>query len=242
MPSRLTPLGHLTESQKEEARKQNIDYMDYIQIVLKDLNKENTENALSNKNTVTVECKNPVIIIGHGPDWEVQTEKIRGTKIPIIVSDVCSIPLMDMGIIPTYIVTYEEAYKRINEHLFDFKRIDEHSVQVIGSKITKVWMDEALNKINMDLYRFTDYDNSAVSNVGIMASMFAERALKADKLIFIGMNSWAKGDGNPYLVWFVDWRKYLASLPPQYIINCTQAGLIYDSKVLSCDFNNLVIK
>ncbi len=240
--SHLTINGHLTNSQKDEAQKLKINYMDYIQIVLKNLAKENQERASNNNNTVTVECKNPVIVVGHGPFWEKEAIKIKGTKIPIIATDVCSTQLMNMGIIPTYILTYEEAYKRINERLFDFKRIDEHSIQVIGSKRTRDWMIDELEKIDMDLYRYSTYNAQNVDNVGIFACMWAEEDLKADKIILIGMNSWAGDKGNPYLNWYVNWRRYISKLPQDYFINCTQGGLLYTGKVIECDYNNLVIK
>ena len=149
---------------------------------------------------------------------------------------------MDMGIIPTYICTYESAYKRINEKLFDFKRIDQYSVQVIGSKLTREWLDQELEKLEMDLYRYDEYDAHAVSNVGIFSCMFAEEKLICDTAILIGMNSWAADNGNPYLNWYVDWRKYIAKLPDGYVINCSKGGLLYGRKILDCDFNNLIIE
>ena len=240
--SHLTINGHLTHNQQQEANKLNIKYTDYIQTVLENLAKENEERARKNNNIVYVECKKPVIVIGHGPHWQDEAIKIKGTNIPIIATDVCSTQLMNMGIIPTYIATYEEAYKRINEKLFDFKRIDKHSIQVIGAKRTREWMDEELDKIDMDLYRYIGYSAQDVDNVGIFACMFAQDDLKADKIILIGMNSWAGDKGNPYLNWYVNWRKYLQKLPQDYFINCTQGGLLYTGKVIECDYNNLVIQ
>lgn len=242
MTSHLTADGNLTNSQLEECNKLNLNPMDYRQIILDNLNRENTERVRANHEKVTVECKNPVIIVGHGPDWEKEVIKIKGTKIPIIATDVCSRPLMDMGIIPTYITTYEEAYKRINEKLFDFKRINEHSVQVIGSTITREWMEKELDKIGMDLYRYDRYQARDVSNVGIFSCMFAHDDLEADKVILIGMNSWDGDKSIPYLNWYVHWRKYIGKLPKGYFVNCTQGGLVYGHGIIECDFDNLVIK
>jgi len=240
----LTIDGHLTQSQKDEANKLNITHTEHTQTVLQRLSDFNKKRVLANHDIITVVSSNPVIIIGHGPDWEKEASKIKGTKIPIIATEICSIPLMDMGIIPTYIVTYEEAYKTINEHLFDFKRIDKHGIQVIGSTITREWLDEELDKIEMDLYRYTKYEAKTVDNVGIFSCMFAEDDLKADRIIMIGMNSWGgiPKEGNPYVNWYVHWRKYIAKLPAGMIINCTQGGLLYGGNITECDFNNLVIK
>jgi len=240
--SHLTRSGALTGRQQIEARNLGIPEMDYRQIVLKNLAEENQIRVRKNTQKVTIKCNNPIILIGHGPDWEKEAIKIKGTKIPIIATDVCSTALMDMGIMPTYILTYEEAYKRINEKLFDFDRIDKNSVQVIGSNITRGWLEKSLEKIDMDLYRFDVYEAHDVSNVGIFSCMFAEMILKCDRVILLGMNSWAGDDGNPYLNWYVDWRKYIANLPNGYIINCSQAGLVYGGKIIECDYNNLVIE
>lgn len=240
--SHLTADGNLTHNQEDECNRLHLNPMDYRMTVLENLNKENTERVRANHDKVTVECKNPVIIIGHGPDWEIEAEKLRGTKIPIIATDVCSIQLLDMGIIPTYITTYESAYKRINEKLFDFKRIDKHSIQVIGSTITRDWLEKELDKIGMDLYRYNKYDANSVSNVGIFSCMFAHDDLKADKVILIGMNSWMGETTNPFINWYVDWRKYIGKLPKGYFINCTQGGLVYGFGIIECDFNNLVIE
>jgi hypothetical protein len=238
----LTPNGHLTQAQQDEANKLGITTGEMTDIVLQRIADYNKERCSKNDKKLTIKCKNPIIVIGHGPNWQEQARKIKGTKIPIIATDVCSTELMDMGIIPTYITTYEEAYKRINEKLFDFKRIDEHSVQVIGSTITREWMDRALDKIGMDLYRFTEWSAYEISNVGIFSCMFADRILKCDKIILIGMNCWDGDKGNPYLNWYVHWRQYINKKPDNFFINCTQDGVLYLGKVLDCDFNNLEIE
>ena len=240
----LTMNGHLTHNQKDEADKLGVTYTEHTQTVLQRLSDYNKERVINNHNIVTIKAINPVIIVGHGPEWEIEAKKLKGTKIPIIATDICSIPLMDMGIIPTYIVTYEESQKLINESLFDFERIDKNNIQVIGSTITREWMDEELEKIDMDLYRYTKYEAKTVDNVGIFGCMFAEDDLQADKIILIGMNSWQKrhDEGNPYVNWYVHWRKYINKLPSETLVNCTQGGLLYNGKIVECDFNNLVVE
>jgi len=242
MTSHLTALGYLTKNQKDEANRLNISHMDYRDVVLQNLADENEERVRKNNNKVVVECKNPVIIVGHGPDWEKEADKIKGTKIPIIATDVCSIPLMDMGIIPTYIATYEEAYKRINEKLFDFDRIDKYDIQVVGSNVTREWMDLALDDHGMTLYRYDKYKAYTISNVGIFTCKFAKEILEADRIILIGMNCWDSNHGNPYLNWYVDWRRYIEEMPDGFFINCTQGGVLYIGKIIECNFSNLVVK
>ena len=71
--------------------------------------------------------------------------------------------------------------------------------------------------------------------------MFAEDILEVDKIIFIGMNSWAGDRGNPYLNWYTNLMKYISKMPDKFIINCTRGGLLYNGKITECDFNNLEI-
>ncbi len=246
----LTTSGGLTQSQMDEANKAGIPYMNYRDVVLQQIADESEVHIKNNNKTLHSQSKKPIIIVGHGPRWEEEAIKIKGTKIPIIATDICSIPLMDMGIMPTYICTYESAHKLINEKLFDFNRINKHSVQVIGSNITMEWMEKELEKIDMDLYRYDTYNAHDVSNVGIFSCMFAEEKLECDTVILIGMNCWETRVNttlpaekrNPYINWYVHWRKYISQLPDNYIINCTKGGLLYGRKILDCDFNNLVIE
>jgi len=238
----LTPNGHLTQSQQDEANKLGISTNEMTDIVLQRIADYNKERCSKNKEKLTVKCKNPIIVIGHGPNWKEEAIKIKGTKIPIIATDVCSNKLIDMGIIPTYICTYEEARKRINNKLFNYKAIDKHSIQVIGSTITRDWLDHDLDKIGMDLYRFEEWSAYEISNVGIFSAMFADRILKCDKIILIGMNCWDGDKGNPYLNWYVHWRQYFDKMPDKYFINCTQGGVLYNGKILECDFDNLEVK
>jgi len=242
MTSQLTALGYLTKNQKDEANKQGINHMDMRDIVLQRLADENEARTRNNNRKVTIQCKNPVIVVGHGPDWEAEAIKLKGTKIPVIATDVCSIPMIEMGIIPDYIVTYEEAYKRINEKLFDFEAIKEHGIQVVGSDITRDWMDRSMEKIGRKLYRYDRSRAYNISNVGIFSCKFAKDELDVDRFILMGMNCWDGDKGNPYLNWYTDWRAYINELPTGFIINCTQGGVLYNSKIIESDFVNLVIE
>ena len=133
--------GHLTASQQERANKLGIGYMDMIDIVLKEMNDNFAEKIKKRTHTkVTAMARNPYIVVGHGPNWKEQAIKIKDTKIPIISTDVCANELMEMGIIPQYIATIEEAPKNVKEDMFDWKLIKKHKIKVIGSIITKQWL------------------------------------------------------------------------------------------------------
>jgi len=81
----LTSDGALTEDQKDEANKLGIGHMDYRQVVLKKLAEENKIRTEKNTEKITIKCNNPVIIIGHGPEWEKEAIKIKGTKMSISI-------------------------------------------------------------------------------------------------------------------------------------------------------------
>ncbi len=237
MSKHLTIDGNLTQRQMEEADKMKIPHAEYTQMVLKIL----ADSFTPNDNDVNIECKNPVIIVGHGDEWCKQMRKIKNTKIPIIANDVCSISMISEGIIPNYITTLESAEKRINASMFNFQKIEQHKIKVIGSMITREWLSDELKKVNQPFTRFKNYISSRCSNVGVFTALFARDVLKADKIIMIGMNSWADGDDNPYLNWYTDWRHFIRTSPKHLLVNCTQGGLLYDDKIISADFSRLKI-
>ena len=237
MSKHLTGDGALTSTQESEAKAMNISNVEYTEIVLKRL----AESFEPNNEEVIVKAKNPVIVVGHGGGWYDQVQKIRHTKIPIIATDVCSIPMISDGIIPDYIVTFEEATKRINETLFNFQKIAQHKIQVIGSKITRNFVYAELEKVGQPFRRFNNYVSSRCSNVGVFGTLFARDELRSDAIILIGMNSWADDYGHPYLAWYTDWRHLIKESMDGLIINCTQGGLIYEHKVIKADFSKLKI-
>ncbi len=237
MSKHLTMDGNLTSRQAVEADKMNMPHDQYTQLVLKIL----ADSFTPNDNDVNIECKNPVILVGHGDGWCEQLKKIRNTKIPIISVDICSIPMMSEGIIPSYITTFESAEKRINETLFNFEEIKNHNIPIVGSKITMKWLEKKCRGMGINFSRSLNYLSSRCSNVGVFSAIFARDVLKADKIIMIGMNSWADGDKNPYLIWYTDWRHFIRKASTHLLVNCTQGGLLYEDKVISADFNRLKI-
>jgi len=143
-----------------------------------------------------------------------------------------------MGIVPDYIASYEEARKNVNESMFDFKAIREHGIPVIGSKMSKEWLNE---KLNGGLKRFIDYPSGHCTNVGMFGCMFARKSLLVDKIILIGMNCWSNTQAYPFLNWYVEWRKFINECNPNTIINCTEGGILYFERVIPADFETLVI-
>ena len=248
MTLHLNANGSLTKNQKDRANELEINHMDYRIVVLQ--NVSNHYKSLIEKEPAYGEIfsTNPYIIIGHGPGWEEQAIKVKGTKIPIISTDICTVPLLEMGIIPDYIVTFEEAVKRINDKLFPYDKIMEHDIKVVGSKITRQWLADDLFRKKMSLERFTDYKDC--SNVGLFGSLYAKKVLKADKIILIGMNCWNDNIKikdirwnhinyiPPFLNWYTDWRTFFRE-SPGLVVNCSQGGILYVDGVFRFDFAHL---
>ena len=236
----LKPDGSLTHSQVEEANRLGIGYMDYIDKVLHDMNEYNAEYIKNRPHKkITLRSRSSFIVIGHGKDWKIQAEKIRGTKIPIISTDVCATELIEMEIIPQYIVTLEEAEKNVNEHMFDFELIKKHKIKVVGSIITRQWLEDECKIHGIHFQRFKGYSQSMVANVGHFGAVVAY-SFFADRIILIGMNCYGD-EPYPWLNWYSNWRMWVKDLTDKLIINCTEGGILYFDKVLDCDFDDLII-
>ena len=232
--------GHLTASQTDRMNKLGIGQMEMLDILLKEMNDNFAENIKNRPHRkVTMRSRSTYIIIGHGPDWKAQAEKVRGTKIPIISTDVCATELIEMGIIPEYIVTLEEAHKNVNEHMFDFKLIKKHRIKIVGSIITREWLEERCKEEGIHFFRFKGYSQSMVSNVGHFGAVVAYSFL-ADRVILIGMNCYGP-EPYPWLDWYTNWRTWIGGLTDNFIINCTEGGILYFDKVFDIDFDDLEI-
>jgi len=252
MTVHLNADGALTGRQKDRANELGIAHMDYRIVVLQ--NVSDTYKSIINldQKEVIIQANNPYIVVGFGPNWEDQARKLRGTKIPIIATDVTSTPLIKMGIIPKFIVTFEEAEKRINNKLFDYNYIRKYNIKVVGSKLTRQWLPDDLLRHKMEFERYDTYDEC--SNVGYFGTIYAKNVLNADKVILIGMDCWNDDIDvknihwdnptlfPPYLNWYVEWRGLLEKSPKGFLVNCTQGGILYVDGMVRADFNRLVIR
>jgi len=253
MTLHLNANGSLTQNQKDEATRLAINHMDYRLHVLKQINDHYEKIINETNDIVTITSSNPYIVIGAGPNWEKEVSKIIGTDIPVISADKCAKPLFELGIIPKYIVTFEESPKYVKDAFFPYEKIKEYNISVIGSPLTRIWLDESLKKIGHRLERFSDYEGLYCGNVGMFGAMFARYGLKADKIILFGMNCWdrdvpLKGINwnwinkiPPYLDWYTHWRPFQHK-NRGVIVNCSQGGLLYGNGVIMADFAKLEIK
>jgi hypothetical protein len=220
--------------------KLGIGQMEMLDILLKEMNEKFAKNIKNRPhNKVTINSRNCHIVVGHGPDWKIQAIKLKDTKIPIISTDVCCNELLDMGIIPKYVVTLEEAHKNVKADMFDYKRLKENRVKVIGSSITREWLEKDCDKYGVKFSRFTDYSQSMVTNVGQFGVVFAE-SLFADNVIIMGMNNYGP-ENYPWLDWYTHWRTYIGQKIDNFIINCTEGGILYFDKIFDIDFDDLEI-
>ena len=229
--------GHLSESEKDEANRMGITQMEFIDILLKRINENNNEMIKKDNTRINLPVRKPYIVVGHGPDWIEQAKKLKNTDIPIISTDVCFKPLLEIGVIPRYVITYEEALKNVYEEMFDFEAIKEHKIKVIGSQITRQWLVDKLKEHGLGILLHT----SPFSNVGAYGAYYAKTVLQSDRIILIGMNCYGPEKNYPFLDWFGEWKRLFASSNDKLFVNCTQGGLLYTKRVLNCDFNNLTV-
>jgi hypothetical protein len=238
MAEHPTALGHLTQSQSDEARSKGVTHTDFLQVVLQRIA---DEHEGMHTPPVSVQGKKAAIIIGHGPDWEKQAVKVKGTKHIVIATDICAKPLIAMGIIPNYIVTFEESPKVVKDEMFPYEDIKKHNIGVWGSKLTRPWLGSKLRKYHVKMHRFTDYPGAHATNVGIFGAMFARWSLLVDKIILIGMNCWGGEHAYPFVNWYHEWRKFVHQCNLNTIINCTEGGILYFERVTPADYSTLTI-
>jgi hypothetical protein len=46
----------------------------------------------------------------------------------------------------------------------------------------------------------------------------------------------------PWLDWYTNWRRWIGGLTDNFIINCTEGGILYFDKVFDIDFDDLIIE
>ena len=233
--------GSFTASQYERMYKMGLGQMEMLDLLLSEMNEKFANNiAKRPHNKITVKSRKTYAIVGHGENWKEQAIKLKGKGISVISTDVCATELIEMGIIPEFIVTLEEAEKNVNEHMFDFELIKKYKIKVIGSIITREWLEERCKKEGIHFQRFKGYSQSMVANVGHFGAVVAY-SFFADRIILIGMNCYGK-EPYPWLDWYSQWRTWISTTTDNLIINCTEGGILYFDKVFDIDLDDLIIE
>lgn len=220
--------------------KLGIGQMEMLDILLDEMN-DNFAERIKNRphNKVIIQSRRCHVVVGHGPDWKKQAIKLYDSHIPIIATDVCCNDLLEMNIIPKYLVTVESAKKNVKEDMFDWKWLKRYKITVVGSQLTMDWIPELCEKYGVKFIRFTEFSLSEVTNVGHFGVVFAE-SLSADNVIIMGMNCYGP-EGYPWLDWYTHWRTYVGQKVDNFIINCTEGGILYFDRIFDIDFDDLEI-
>ena len=233
--------GSFTAAQYERMNKMGIGQMEFLDILLSEFN-EKFKNMIEKRphNKVTIKSRKTYAIVGHGENWQDQAIKLKDKGISVISTDACATELIEMGIIPEFIVTLEEAEKNVNEYMFNWDLIKKHGIKVIGSIITREWLEDKCKEKGIHFQRFKGYSQSMVTNVGHFGAAIAY-SFFADRIILIGMNCYGK-EPYPWLNWYSNWRIWIGGLTDNVIINCTEGGILYFDKVFDIDLDDLIIE
>jgi hypothetical protein len=232
--------GSFTASQYERMHKLGLGQMEFLDLLLSEMNEKFANNIAKRPHEkVTVRSRKTYAIVGHGENWKEQAIKLKGRGISVISTDVCATELIEMGIIPEFIATLEEAEKNVNEHMFRWDLIKKHGIKIVGSIITRQWLEDKCKEEGVHFQRFRGYSQSMVANVGHFGAVVAY-AFFADRIILIGMNCYGK-ENYPWLDWYTQWRRWISTTTDNLIINCTEGGILYFDKVFDIDLDDLEI-
>jgi hypothetical protein len=229
----LNSEGWLTESQKEQADALGMPHEEYREILIQRLEEIRGGAAPSpdyeNMRKVTkVSCKNPVLVIGHGPSFKNDMEGIRNWKYTRVATDVCLDDLLKEGIIPDYVVTSEASRQTCALWGFDPERLVKNGIKVRHSSITRNDVIEPNKNAGVDIKLFDFEEEVRCSNVGLFALNFCVHELKADKIFMVGMeHNGTEYTDYTYRVWATDFWYFVRKWPKQIIVNCSRGGILY---------------
>jgi len=236
----ITRDGNLTASQTDRMNKMGIGQTEMLDILLREMNDDFAKRIAQRPHKkVIIQSRRCHVVVGHGPGWKYQAIKLKGSKLPIIATDACCNDLLDMGIIPKYLVTIESAKKNVKEEMFDWDRLKKYNITVVGSQLTMDWVPDICVLKDVKFQRFSAFSLAEITNVGHFGVAFAE-AISADNVIIMGMNCYGP-EKYPWLDWYTHWRTYVGQKVDNFIINCTEGGILYFDKIFDIDFDDLEI-
>ncbi len=246
-PPKLTNI--LTDSQRRHAKAIGTsegEYKDHLTNRLKDMTNKILPKTYRDPKLVRTEIKskNPVLVVGAGPSYAKNLDKIKRFKGKIIFVDVIYNEMIRQGIIPDYILTLESKVRPdffrpkyiaqcIDKSILIHSAITNKSVilQAIATGLKhERWQDE-----------FQLREEARFSNVGTFAICYAREVLKADKIFLVGFEH----DGIEYhqdtwKYWQTDFWYFIRKWPKETIVNCTDGGaLYYDDYILDSTLDSL---
>ena len=131
----------LNDSQKRHAAKIGIDIWEYQQHVINRLDEMHAATRPKTfrdpKNIrIKIEAENPVLVVGAGPSYKKNMEKIKNFRGKIVCFEVNFNPIVVYGIIPDYILTLEVF---VTPSFLDLVNLEtcKHKTKLIGSASTQ---------------------------------------------------------------------------------------------------------
>ena len=205
--------------------------------------KKRPETFRDPKNVRTeIRAKNPVLIVGAGPSYERNLDKIKNFKGTVICFEVNFHNLFRKGIIPDYILTLE-IYVRPDVFLLEkYLSQCKDKTKVICSASTHKSVLKRCEVSNVPATRWISEEEPRFSNVGTFALNYAIEVLKADKVFIIGFeNDGGAENKTIYEFWKTDFWYFLQQWPKETIVNCTDGGqLYYEDYILDATLDSLV--
>ena len=190
-----------------------------------------------------------VLVIGGGPSHMQHYEECKNFKGIIVATDRATKAIMDNGVIPDYICTVEAAKELTQMDFFNLEETKKHPIEIIISEETRHELLEAFqeHRIKYTKYAPKGFEPCRLPNVGMTAIHWVKTMLKPDHIILLGFeNEGEEYDEYTFRMWatcFFGWVKEWTdkeSLPWDYIINCSEGGVLYDKRVKKSTLKEVV--
>ena len=236
----------LNDSQKRHAAKIGIEILEYQQHVSNRLDEMHAATRPKTfrdpKNVRTkIEAENPVLVVGAGPSYKKNLEKIKNFRGKIVCFEVNFNPIVAYGIIPDYILTLEVF---VTPSFLDLVNLEtcKHKTKLIGSASTQPNVIEYARDAGVSSSRWISMEEPRFSNVGTFAINYAKEVLKADKIFIVGFeHDGVEENEKIYEYWKTDFWYFLQKWDKGLIVNCTEGGqLYYGDYILDSTLDSLV--
>lgn len=246
MPKSLEMSRCINDSEKRHADKIGITYQEYEQHKvnrLEEMRKKLRPKFSRNDKCHFVYCSNPVLLIGAGPSYRDNFEKIKNFKGIKVCFEVNLEAVVNHGVIPDYIMTMEIYVRPDDFFKEDIVRECKGKSKVICSAITHQSVINRLVAVGIEHERWISPEEPRFANVGTFGLVYAKQVLKADKIFLVGFeHDGVVENEKVYEYWVYDFWYFVHQWPKETIVNCTNGGALYDSDyILDSTLDSLVV-
>jgi hypothetical protein len=169
------------------------------------------------------------LVIAAGPSVWLNIDQAPDFDGIIIAVDRMTIPCIQKGIIPDYIVSIEEGVESIIPDLFPKEILEpyKHKIHFIYTFRTRRWIVNHIELMGIPAEQWNSMRKEYVSNVGLQGVRFAVEKLKVKEVVLIGFNHTEK-----YMQYIDDFMRCIEDFPEVEYINCTGAGNLYSEPII----------